>query len=238
MAGKRKSKPSSRKSTQGKAAKGDKRLPSYKDMIRTAIISQKQPRGSSRQSILKYICSNYNINDKDKANRYLKQALITGVKTGFLNDVTGKRTTEYFKLSEDTGTTKTPRRSAKQTEASKQSNSSTLGSKPANVCQKGVRTNSAKTQRAKSTKRTVKKSFSQSACKNKLNASQKVRSVTSAKLRKDKDKKDAVSRKYPSRVRGTKAANENKRKSGMKSPKRYAFFQKMVSQCICTERNN
>ena len=216
MAGKGKSKPSNRKPTQGRAAKGDKRLPSYKDMIRSAIISQKQPRGSSRQSILNYICSNYNINDKDKANRYLKQALVTGVKTGFLNDVTGKRTTEYFKLSEDTGTTKTHRRSAKQTEAIKKSNLLAPGSKPANVCQKGVRTNSTKTRLAKSTKRTVKKASPQPACKNKLKA-QIVRSVTSAKSRKDKDKKDAVSR----RVRGTKAANANTRKSGEKPSTRY-----------------
>lgn len=59
--------------------------PPYLEMIVAAVESLKERSGSSRQAILKYITSNYNLGvDQKMANVHLKQALKRGITVGTL----------------------------------------------------------------------------------------------------------------------------------------------------------
>lgn len=59
--------------------------PPYLEMIVAAVESLKERSGSSRQAILKYITSNYNLGvDQKMANVHLKQALKRGISVGTL----------------------------------------------------------------------------------------------------------------------------------------------------------
>ena len=59
--------------------------PKYTEMIATSIESLKERGGSSRQAILKYISSHYDVGkDERVVNQHLKMALRVGVKSGSL----------------------------------------------------------------------------------------------------------------------------------------------------------
>ena len=69
------------------AAGGSGSHPPYLEMIVAAVESLKERNGSSRQAILKYITSSYELGvDSKMANVHLKQALKRGVATGTLKN--------------------------------------------------------------------------------------------------------------------------------------------------------
>ena len=74
--------------------------PKYSEMIRAAVSSLKERRGSSRQAILKYVKANYKVGDEKAANVNLKRALKAGVKNGALKQSKGTGASGSFKLGE------------------------------------------------------------------------------------------------------------------------------------------
>ncbi|ESO93326.1 hypothetical protein LOTGIDRAFT_87303, partial [Lottia gigantea] len=75
--------------------------PKYSEMIKYAISSLKDRRGSSRHAILKFILEFYDVgNDKRAVNNYLKQALRAGVKNGKLKQLKGTGASGSFRLGD------------------------------------------------------------------------------------------------------------------------------------------
>ncbi|XP_055881007.1 histone H1-delta-like [Biomphalaria glabrata] len=75
--------------------------PQYKHMIKDAIVALKKRGGSSRQAILKFIVSNYNVGDNPTViNAHLKSALKAGVKAGTLKQSKGTGAAGSFRLGE------------------------------------------------------------------------------------------------------------------------------------------
>ncbi|CAL1544444.1 unnamed protein product [Lymnaea stagnalis] len=73
--------------------------PSYREMISAAVKAYKRPSGASRQEILKYITSYYNLGEKLTSVRYqLKLALKAGVKDGSLKQTKGTGANGSFRL--------------------------------------------------------------------------------------------------------------------------------------------
>ena len=70
----------------------------FSEMVEAAIASLKQRNGSSRENILKYLLSNYSINE-NTANRRLSIALTSGIKTDIFVKVKGSGGKETFKLA-------------------------------------------------------------------------------------------------------------------------------------------
>lgn len=68
------------------------------DMIVAAISSMKDKKGSSVQSIKKYIAANYNV-DIEKLAPHIKKAFISGVESGKLVQTKGKGAAGSFKLN-------------------------------------------------------------------------------------------------------------------------------------------
>ena len=56
--------------------------PSCKEMVRQAIVDLKEAKGTQRDAILNYICTNYDIRNKTILSRRLSIALKTGVNDG------------------------------------------------------------------------------------------------------------------------------------------------------------
>lgn len=73
------------------------RHPTYNEMILTAISNLKQPSGSSRQAIAKYVASNYEVSDTYEV--YMKQALKRLVKSNVLIQTKGSGASGSFKLN-------------------------------------------------------------------------------------------------------------------------------------------
>lgn len=75
--------------------------PAYFVMIKRALKDLKDVGGSSRQALLKYIQKNFCFEyGTQTINRYLKQALRTGVKNGTLVHTTGSGAAGSFRLGE------------------------------------------------------------------------------------------------------------------------------------------
>ena len=76
--------------------------PGYLEMITTAIKELNGPKrkGSSKQSIAKYIISNNDI-DSTKSTQYINAALRAGVKSGQLYQIKGRGANGSFRLSEE-----------------------------------------------------------------------------------------------------------------------------------------
>ena len=70
----------------------------FSEMVEAAIASLKQRNGSSRGNILKYLLSNYSINE-NTAIRRLSIALTSGIKTDIFVKVKGSGGKETFKLA-------------------------------------------------------------------------------------------------------------------------------------------
>ncbi|KAL4227973.1 hypothetical protein ACF0H5_013411 [Mactra antiquata] len=86
-----------------KAAKPKKPAthPKYSEMVAKAIGALKERGGSSRQAILKYIMSNFNVGiDANAVNSRLKIALRSGVTKGALKQSKGKGASGSFRLGE------------------------------------------------------------------------------------------------------------------------------------------
>eukprot|EP00095_Tigriopus_kingsejongensis_P008387 maker-scaffold9_size846264-snap-gene-2.18 protein:Tk08387 transcript:maker-scaffold9_size846264-snap-gene-2.18-mRNA-1 annotation:"histone 1o" len=76
--------------------------PPYGRMVLEALHSIKDRKGSSRQALLKYIMSNYEVGkDQKPVNNHLKKALVAAAKKGSIKNVgQGKGAAGSFKLSE------------------------------------------------------------------------------------------------------------------------------------------
>ncbi|KAI1704379.1 linker histone h1 and h5 family domain-containing protein [Ditylenchus destructor] len=75
--------------------------PPYLDMIKTAIIEQKEQKGSSRAAILKFITQHHGLDAESRSvNANLRQALNRGVRTGSLKQVSGTGASGSFRLGE------------------------------------------------------------------------------------------------------------------------------------------
>lgn len=96
------------------AAKKPADHPKYVEMIAAAIGSLKDRKGSSRQSILKYVQANYKVSDG--ASTHVKLALKRGVAGGALKQVKGTGASGSFKLAEKP---KAPKKAAKKPVAKK-----------------------------------------------------------------------------------------------------------------------
>lgn len=78
-------------------------------MITESLQKLNEKTGSSRQAILKFIVSNYSV-DQKLANQYLKVALKNGVKSGILKQLKGVGASGSFKLAEKVVKSKRPAR--------------------------------------------------------------------------------------------------------------------------------
>jgi histone H1/5 len=72
-----------------KKAKTASSHPPFQQMVKKAIAELKEKGGSSRQAVLKYVCANYKVEAKS-GNKYVKVALVSGVKNNALKRVGGK----------------------------------------------------------------------------------------------------------------------------------------------------
>ena len=90
------------KATKKKASKpkNPSTHPKYSDMIKAAITSLKEPRGSSLQVIINNIRKNYKVNDKGIVCIPTKIALKREVASGALKQVKGSGTSGSFKVGE------------------------------------------------------------------------------------------------------------------------------------------
>ena len=71
--------------------------PIYFDMVQAAIIALKDRKGSSRQAIVKYVQSNYNVGEKSDV--HVKNCLRKGVQAKVLQQVKGTGASGSFKLT-------------------------------------------------------------------------------------------------------------------------------------------
>ena len=71
--------------------------PKYIEMIVAAIAALKERKGSSRQAIVKYISSNYKVNDA--ASVHIKMALKRGVESKTLTQTKGSGASGSFKVA-------------------------------------------------------------------------------------------------------------------------------------------
>ena len=97
--------------------------PKYADMVRAAVTALKERNGSSRQAILKYIMTHYNLGKDEKpVNARLKLALRAGATKGTLKRV-GKGTGAQgsFKVGEKAAAKKKAAPKAKKPKAAKKS---------------------------------------------------------------------------------------------------------------------
>lgn len=83
--------------------------PKFIDMIVEGLQKMNEKSGSSRQAILKFIVSNYPV-DQKLANQYVKIALKNGVKSGLLKQLKGIGASGSFKLADKTAK---PKRTAR-----------------------------------------------------------------------------------------------------------------------------
>ena len=115
--------PAPAKSPKKKAAKPKKPAthPKYSEMVKKAITSLKERGGSSRQAILKYIMTNFNVGKDQKAvNSRLKVALKNGVKSKALKQAKGTGASGSFRIGESTKPAKKPvAKKAKKPKAAK-----------------------------------------------------------------------------------------------------------------------
>ena len=158
--------------------------PKYTEMIATSIESLKERGGSSRQAILKYISSHYDVGKNEwVVNQHLKMALRVGVKSGSLKQAKGTGASGSFRLGEKV---KPATAATKKPSAAKKSSKKVV---------KKV-TKSPKKVAAKSPKKVVKKNVKpKAASKPKAAAKPKKTPVKAKKSSASKPKKAAPAKK-------------------------------------------
>ncbi|RXG67949.1 Heterochromatin protein 1-binding protein 3 [Armadillidium vulgare] len=92
--------------------------PLYSVMITEAIGALKEKTGSSRHAIVKYIATNYNMNEKT-ANSRVKLALKREIESGNIKQVKGVGASGSFKLAKPDEESKPKKSPAKKPEAKK-----------------------------------------------------------------------------------------------------------------------
>ncbi|CAF0720393.1 unnamed protein product [Brachionus calyciflorus] len=95
--------------------------PKFIDMVTECLEKLDEKSGLSRQAILKYIVSNFSVDEKN-SNQYLKVALKNGVKSGHLKQLKGIGASGSFKLAEKAPTKSTKSKKALKVTVNKTTN--------------------------------------------------------------------------------------------------------------------
>ncbi|XP_042893539.1 histone H1E-like [Penaeus japonicus] len=82
--------------------------PKYREMIAAALKALKERTGSSRQAILKYILTKYELSDEKVVGVHLRLALRKGLELGLLEQVKGTGASGSFKLAKGDAARKSP----------------------------------------------------------------------------------------------------------------------------------
>lgn len=150
--------PATEKSTKAKGAKAATKKPEASHpptavMIKAAIETLKERKGSSLIAIKKYCATNYKI-DPVKMSSFFKKALASGVEKKTILQVKGVGASGSFKLAKEEKKPKTakPKSSAKKPAASKKK--TTAKSKPA--ASKKATPKKKKVEKSKTTKKAAK----------------------------------------------------------------------------------
>ena len=102
-----------KKATKPKLTKKEPSHPKYSEMVTSAITTLKERTGSSRQAILKYIVSTYNLDEK-VASIHVKVALIRGVVKGLLKQVKGTGANGSFRVVKQKPEPKKPKKTVEK----------------------------------------------------------------------------------------------------------------------------
>ena len=108
-----------KKATKPKVTKKEPSHPKYSEMVTSAITTLKERTGSSRQAILKYIVSTYNLDEK-VASIHVKVALIRGVVKGLLKQVKGTGANGSFRVVKQKPEPKKPKKTVEKKATKKQ----------------------------------------------------------------------------------------------------------------------
>ena len=98
-----------KKTTKPKVAKKEPTHPKYSEMVISAITALKERTGSSRQAILKYIITTYNLDEK-VATTHVRRALVQGVIKGLLKQVKGTGANGSFRVVKQKPEPKKPKK--------------------------------------------------------------------------------------------------------------------------------
>ena len=167
--------------------------PKYTTMVSAAVGHLKERGGSSRQAILKYIMSNYNVGKEERVvNQHLKMALKAGVKSSGLKQSRGTGASGSFTLCTAKGSssktkTGTPKKARKPSGTNK-------GKSPKKATRKV----------AKSSKKTATKKPAAKKLKSPAKAKKAVRKVSKTTTAK-KPKSAAKPKKAPAKKLAKKA---------------------------------
>ncbi|KAK2155294.1 hypothetical protein LSH36_243g01048 [Paralvinella palmiformis] len=92
--------------------------PKYSEMIKEAVGALKERGGSSRQAILKYIMSHYDVGKEEKVvNQHLKMSLRASVKKGSLKQSKGTGASGSFRLGDNVKKSAAKPKKAKKTKS-------------------------------------------------------------------------------------------------------------------------
>ncbi|KAH9507315.1 hypothetical protein Btru_056891 [Bulinus truncatus] len=193
--------------------------PKYSEMIIDAIMALKERGGSSRQAILKYISTTYNLGDNSTAiNSRLKTALKDGVADGSLKQSNGTGAQGSFRLSDKAKKLKTK----KVAEQKPKSPKKTVAKSPKKTVAKSPKKTVAKSPKktvAKSPKKTVakspKKTIDKPTKKTAPNSPKTIVAQSPKKTAKSQPKKTVA--KSPK-----KTSSKSHEKTAAKSPKKTA----------------
>ncbi|VDK53538.1 unnamed protein product [Anisakis simplex] len=97
--------PSKKVTSPSKLKKSSSKLssshPTYSAMVKSAVAALKEPKGSSRAAILKYIVQHYKVGENiPKVNAHLRQALKKGAMSGVLKQTKGTGASGSFRLGD------------------------------------------------------------------------------------------------------------------------------------------
>ncbi|KAL1923643.1 uncharacterized protein VTP21DRAFT_8623 [Calcarisporiella thermophila] len=117
--------------------------PKYEDMIRSAIVSLKERKGSSRQAIKKYIQQNFTVGDNFEIN--FKQALKRGVGKGVFSMPNGPSGTVKLAKPEKKEEKKETKEKTSEKKAAPKKATTTKAKKPATKAAPEKKTTTKKT---------------------------------------------------------------------------------------------
>merc|ERR1711931_49009 len=128
------------------------RHPAYNVMVRRAILALKAKSGSSRKSIVRYICAHYNVK-KSNALKAVGRALKRMVKAGLLY----KSKAGSYKLTGKGRTAKKSRKTRRRKKASKKAGRRRKAAKKSKKSKKTRKVRRSRRNRRKSVKKTTKR---------------------------------------------------------------------------------
>ena len=174
------------------------------EMIVAAISNMKDKKGSSVQSIKKYIAANYNV-DIEKLAPHIKKAFVSGVASGKLVQTKGKGAAGSFKLNAAAVDAKAKK--AKEAAKKKAQKEKEAAKKKAQKEKAAAKKKAQKEKKATKTKSTTKKAAKKDSKKKK----------TTPKKSDKKPKKKAVKKTPTKKTKPTKKAGDKKKKAAKKT---------------------